>query len=723
MELLDLPVVFAALAALLLLPGWLLLHVVGAACHLDPTLRPAAALTTSLALLAPALLAVLAVGANLWWCVGWLALCGVVLLGLVHRQVRHAANGFARPTFTTIGGLTLAVALAGGMLAVWTGGDLRRDQTYHTARVLKLVEQDAPTFASGSRIEDGGATTPYAFPLWHGAQAVVVKVTRVDPMLVAWLLPAVLVPLSILAHAALGRVLFGSAGAGLAAAVAWLLARVVDYVPDYRFLTTAQWPGMVAALIVVPLICALVPVALFDPIRRRRIVALALGAIATLVVVGLHANYVLFPALLVSGLLAWSAVWGHGLRVRAAVALCTVWGGAAVAGVLALLPILRDYSRQVGDGSVDAMVRASRNADYFERVGGDWVLRLEPLVGRPLTVVACAIGVALLIVIPRHRAAAFIGAGIAAVFASARIGPLTESVLGLGNLTAVTRLWLALVPPTTIALAGLLLLLARTPAFLRDGGPVRTTLMIGAGAGLGIAAVGWAFIAPGPQVQDARGAVVIATWAVAGTGLLVGAVLRLLRRMPGATETRSVGTGATATRVRSASPRAMLSGGLWILVAMLGAANLLDVRYERAQHRDPLLGDAVDHGATLLDSIDVGAVVLADEQDAYVLPAIAPIHVVGDFKYWLERTDATRTTQRLDAVRSFFARESSDAQRADVLGDWDVDAIVVRPGALAARRWLGSVPKSCAAQSATAGPWTLYVVEDAEQCMRTAVAN
>ena len=381
--------VLLACAALLFVPGWLVLLATRARRGLDPMLVPAAALTVTLALLAPSLAIVLWRGATTWWCVGWLVACAIVAGGLAWRR-RMPLQSLGSVRRVTIAGLlTVLVAAGGGALALWTGGDLRRDQVYHTARVVKLAELDAPTFASASRIEDGGATTPYAFPLWHGAQAVVVRATGVEPMVLAWLLPALLVPVSILAFAGLARVVVGGSEAGLAAAIAWGLLRIVDYVPDYRFLMTAQWPGMVTAMIVVPLMCAMFVPALYDASVARRRAALAIGAIGTLVVIGLHGNYVLFPALLVAGALAWLLVWDRTLVPRRALVLCAAWGGAAAAGLLALLPVLRAHgSSSVEDGSVDALVMGSRNANYFEQVQGGWALRLEPLASQPLTILA-----------------------------------------------------------------------------------------------------------------------------------------------------------------------------------------------------------------------------------------------------------------------------------------------------------------------------------------------
>lgn len=706
----DLPVVLLVIAALLFLPGWLVLRAAGVDRLIDPMLQPAAALTTTLALLAPMLALQLTIGLGVWWSVGWLGLCAAGSLVVALRVGRRPAA--VGGTVTAVGALTVLVALGGGLLASWTGGDLRRDQVYHTGRVVKLAELDAPTFASASRLADGGATTPYAFPLLHAAQAAVAVMARVDPMLVAWLLPALLVPTSMLALAGLARVLFGIPSAGLAAVLAWLAMRVLDYVPDYRFLTSAQWPGMVAALVVVPLVCALAPGALHARDAGQRRAALLLGAVGVLVVVGLHANYVLFPALLVLGFLVWSLAWGsEPARWRDVALLCTAWGGAAAAGLAALLPVLRDHAGSAAAGAgVDELVRGSRNAAYFEQLDSLWVLAVEPLVGRPLTIVAFLAAAAMALFVPRLRATAFAAAGLAAVIACARIPPLTEAVLGLGNLTVVTRMWLAAVPPTTIAFTGLLLLVATAPRAASTGAPWRRTLVVAGSLGAAVA-VAWAFLHPVAQTQPARQLALYAVLAAVALGLMAAPVLR---------RTRSGGTLSMPARrqreIAMPSRAARAAGLVALLLALVGLGAVLDGRYEQARQRDPFLAAAVRHGPALLEPLPEGAVVLADEQDSYVVPAVAPVHVVADYKYWLERSADTRTVERLEDVRMFLSGTASDAARWRVLERWDVDAVLVRADAREVVAWLSDVPERCIEPGDSRGPWRLFRVHDANAC-------
>jgi hypothetical protein len=667
MDPLDPIVAALATAALLFLPGWLMLLALRAQRGLDPMLVPAAGLAVSLALLAPALGLVLCIGTSIWWCAAWLVACAIVAGVFAWRRRRRLLSLGGARRVTLVGLLTVLVAVGGGALALWNGGDLRRDQIYHTARVVKLVELDAPTFASASRIEGGGVTTPYAFPLWHGAQAVVVRMTGVEPTLLAWLLPSLLVPVSILAFAGLARVVLGSPEAGFAAAIAWGLLRLVDYAPDYRFLATAQWPGMVAAMIVVPLVCALLVPALYERVFARRRAALLLGAIATLVIVGVHGNYVLFPGLLVAGALAWLLVWDRTLDWRRALALCGTWGGAAAIGLLALLPVLREHNGSADEGGVDSLVLGSRNANYFEQVHGGWALLLEPLASRPLTILAFAAATLLVFVATRSRLTALGAAGLAAVIACARVPVIAEAVLGLGNLTAVTRLWLAVTIPTTLALAATLLLLER---LLRSP----RTLRILTGVGI-VAVAGWYVLrASNLTLQTTRELLVSGLLATVTLGLVVGIIVRFGEPglPPGEVLRYRQGRLVRFDR-REAIVAAVVVAGMFVAAGLL-----LDGRYEHALHRDARLGAAIDHRDELATVLRPGDVVLADEQDAYVLPAALPVYVAGDFKHWLEKSDDTETVDRLDDVRTYFAPDTSDSTRADILRRRHVDALVIR---------------------------------------------
>lgn len=480
----DIARVLASSAAVLFVPGLLLVLATRVDRALSIWMLPAASLAGSLALLAPALLVTLAVGAPLAWCTAWLGACLLVAAPFVVRRFRGRRERRRIGDGSGVGGVAgvgvVAVALLCGALSLHAGADLRRDQVYHTARTVKLLELDSPTFASVSRFEGSGVSAPYALPLWHGLVAISAQVGGASPTLVFWTLPALLGAVIALALAGLAAMLWRSAGAALLATCVWVATRIVDYIPDYRFLSNIQWPGHVAALVLVPLICACAAAAFDrdprDGTTRRAVIA---GATAVLLVVVLHANYVLYPALLVLGFVLWALIWAprrdRPVLARRAAVMCTAWASTAALGLAAFLQVYRQHEQFGADAGasgtgVRALVESSRNSGYFERSGDGYVLALDPIMDQPLTIVAVALCGLLAVVAPRERATAFAVGGTLLVLALARLEPLLGPVLSLGSLGTATRLWLALVVPTVLGLTGVLLVVARRLSGLRDAG-------------------------------------------------------------------------------------------------------------------------------------------------------------------------------------------------------------------------------------------------------------
>ena len=105
---------------------------------------------------------------------------------------------------------------------------------------------------------DGEHVHPgYAFPLWHGALALVARLAGVDPTLVVLYLPAILVPLALLVTYGAGRTLFGSEGGGVATTIGWLALFAFPFggVGSLQYL--AQ-PGGTSRFLLVPAVLGLV---------------------------------------------------------------------------------------------------------------------------------------------------------------------------------------------------------------------------------------------------------------------------------------------------------------------------------------------------------------------------------------------------------------------------------------------------------------------------------
>ena len=118
---------------------------------------------------------------------------------------RPAAGGGCS---SSLGGLGLGMAL-------WhVAGVVSGDGLFHLARVRKLVELGDLHLRTVDEFKDGGLHPGYAFPLWHGFDALVAKVSGLDPGSSSTTKRRVLVPLACLLAWESGVAVFGSAAAG-----------------------------------------------------------------------------------------------------------------------------------------------------------------------------------------------------------------------------------------------------------------------------------------------------------------------------------------------------------------------------------------------------------------------------------------------------------------------------------------------------------------------------
>ena len=108
----------------------------------------------------------------------------------------------------------LALGIAAG-IALWWVASFGGDAFFHLARVRKLVDFGSISLKSLDEYKDGGLHPGYAFPLWHGALAVISKLAGVDPSEVVLHGPTVLLPLFFVLTYESGLALFRSRWAGL----------------------------------------------------------------------------------------------------------------------------------------------------------------------------------------------------------------------------------------------------------------------------------------------------------------------------------------------------------------------------------------------------------------------------------------------------------------------------------------------------------------------------
>jgi hypothetical protein len=298
-----------AAACVLVLPGALVVRALGAPRSVGVAL--AGAVSWSLALLFAVFAIVFAVSGTLGLAVG---LLGGTMVAAFALSLRTAAPALDRGEIGALLALFVAgAALAGGLWwATGTiGGSLGpsvSDALFHLARVRKLDEGGSlgsiavVNELSGEHVHPG-----YAFPLWHGALALVARLAGVDPTLVVLFLPAILVPLGVLLAYAAGAALFRSWPGGVAAALGQLA--LVAFARDGTgWLQFLAQPGGAARLLLIPALLALV----FAYVADGGLPLLGAAAASGFSLAVVHPSYVIFVALPVCGFLLARAILSDG---------------------------------------------------------------------------------------------------------------------------------------------------------------------------------------------------------------------------------------------------------------------------------------------------------------------------------------------------------------------------------------------------------------------------
>src|SRR3954454_8716839 len=135
-----------------------------------------ASVVCGLGVLGPALALVFIVHGSIWLALVVLAVVAVVALPFALRVVSGP------PAWDT-----LAIAFSGLVLGVllWhVAGAVNGDALFHLGRVRKLVELGDLHLRTVDEFMDGGLHPGYAFPLWHGLDALVAWFSGLDKYVV-----------------------------------------------------------------------------------------------------------------------------------------------------------------------------------------------------------------------------------------------------------------------------------------------------------------------------------------------------------------------------------------------------------------------------------------------------------------------------------------------------------------------------------------------------------
>jgi hypothetical protein len=563
--------------ALVLLPG-------AALARLHGRRSVSAVLAWTLAALFVAWAVVFTVHSNIRLAVLVLALIVVASLA-VKRFTREP-----RPRRELGSGVSVLAGVVLGWLLWHVAGAVVGDGLFHEGRVRKLVELGDLHLRTVDEFKDGGLHPGYAFPLWHGFDAVVAWLSGLDPEVVMRHEPSLLAPLAVAVAYEAGAALFRSRGGGVAVALAQVA--IFCFGPGHggSYATLSQ-PGAAARQLLVPAALAL----FFS--RNLPATAAVFGALALV-----HPTYALF--LLIPLLAVAFREWRSYLAAAVPVGAALLW--------------LRPIVDQTNTHDPSAAQRVNDIAQYRDQlvVSSLHRFRLAPEVfGR-----SGAVAVAALVLLPvtafafRQPWARFVLGGALIVLVLLEVPWLFVHFSDAVSLSQSRRA--AGFVPLPFALAGGLALVVRRvwllPAALVAGIVLQRL---------------W----PGDFDYGLRhGGPAAATWiALVGGGAALVVAL-LVRRL--ALEPKFALGGAAA----AAFTLPVVVHGLW--------------HWSPASPADPgALSSRLVHN--LRTKVPKGAIVIAPIQASYRVVADAPVYVVAAPLTHVANTKANHSVERFRAVR------------------------------------------------------------------------
>jgi hypothetical protein len=621
-----------AAACVLLLPGALIMRALDWPHRLGLAL--AGALAWSLAVVFLAMVLMFAADGSLTLALVVVAVaCSGGLLGLL----RAAPSQLARRDLVPVAAVVCGGVVLGGIVW-WASTTVDGDALFHLARIRKLdVFPVVSSAGAVNEFRDGSLHPGYAFPLWHGALALIGRIAAVDPELVVLYLSGVLAPLALVLAYAAGAALFASRAAGVAAAVAQATLLGFQRQGIGSFELTAL-PSSAARLLLVPAFLALA----FGAIRSAPRVRYLTLALAGLVLAVVHVTYALFLAVPIAGFLVGrlllsregAADWRRTSLAIAALlvptALFVVW----------LAPAVADTSSFRASASEEARALAVYGPQLT--TWRDWYGLSPEAIAR-----GGAATVAALLVIPaaafaaRKRWAAYVLGGSLAVLLLVLVPPFFTAISDLGSLSQARRL--ALFLPLMFALAGAAVLAGRWRLYGCAGA-------LALGIGLQLAYPG------GEGGRLGEGGPAWATWVALVGGAVALCAGRFLRREMSAPAT----WWATLAAVAFAVP-----------IAVGGFSDL---------HREPPDGRALTPG--LVDALRTDvvprAIVFADLETSYRIAAAAPVYIAAAPPAHVADSGTNEPYERRkDVIRFFYQDDVSYLDKAQILRDRGATWLVV----------------------------------------------
>jgi hypothetical protein len=206
-----------------------------------------------------------------------LAALVMLLLFVAAVAVRRRAPGAGR-----VPGVAVVLGIVLGWLLWHTAGAVVGDGLFHEGRVRKLVELGDLHLRSVDEFKDGGLHPGYAFPLWHGLDALVAWFSGLDPSVVLRHEPSLLVPIAVAVAYEAGVAVFRARAGGVTLALAQVALFCFAPGGGGSYAQLAQ-PANAARQILAP-----AAIALFFT-RRYAATAVVFGTLALV-----HSSYALF---------------------------------------------------------------------------------------------------------------------------------------------------------------------------------------------------------------------------------------------------------------------------------------------------------------------------------------------------------------------------------------------------------------------------------------------
>jgi hypothetical protein len=622
-----------AAACVLVLPGALLLRALAWPSSLGIAL--AASFAFSLALDALALALVFLVGSSIVLAIVVVAIvsaCAAVPAAL-RRPAEDASTAERRTVAVVLGTSAL---FAGAVW--WAAAPISGDGFFHLGRVRKLVELDSlDGLSTVTEFQDGGLHPGYAFPLWHGVDALVARLAGADAADVVVHLPAILVPLAFVLAYAAGAAVFRSWAGGaafVAVQAAWLFSRREGDLEGTGLFGLLSQPREAGRALLAPAMLALA----FAFVAEGGWIPLAGLAAASFGLSAVHPTYAPYVALVFGGFLVARALAVRGwepLLQRAALAL-----GAIVVPfglvLLWLLPVVRGARPVTPSASLREQELEMYNS--FTTLGSWFGYSPGGITREGIVVIAGLLAVPLAGFAARRLWAAFVLGGSLAVLTVLLTPPLFTALSDAISVSQSRRLPQFL--PIAFAVVGGCVVVSRLRA-----------LGVGLAALVSIALV-LLYPAGFTEPIDPPGVGWPVWVAVAGglAALVAGVLLRRLGPSP------SLWTAAAAV-------------AFTVPVAVVGLSGL-EQRKPKTKLTAPII-------AAVRAEVPPGDVVFSDRQTAYEIAAFAPVHINAAPLTHATDTKRARMLARSAAASRFYGGSATDADRRAILERYLADWVLV----------------------------------------------